>query len=129
MYPEADHLGPFLHTPFTPWCQTSPLMIDPKKESTNRCVILDLSWPHLPQGNINGGIPRDCYLWAPKKMHLHSPSDFVEHIRRAGKWAWLYSTDIARAYRQLPLGPLDWPLICFTEGGGAISLMFVSHLG
>ena len=50
-------------------------------------------------------------------MRLPSPADFANHIRRVGRGTWLYSTDIARAYRQLLLDPWDWPLICFTEGG------------
>ena len=32
--------------------------------------------------------------------------------------AWLFSCDAARAYRQLPLDPADWPPVCFKEGGG-----------
>ena len=33
------------------------------------------------------------------------------------KLAWgsfLFPKDVARAYRQLPLDPRDWPLVCFT---------------
>ena len=34
-------------------------------------------------------------------------------IKQAGSGCYLYCIDIARAYRQLPLDPLDWPLVCF----------------
>ena len=36
-------LGPFDNPPFTPWCQTNPLLTHPKKDCNNRHVILDLS--------------------------------------------------------------------------------------
>ena len=119
---EVQHgviLGPFPHPSFHPWCQTSPLMTQPKRGSHNRQlqVILDLSWPHLPHISVNRGTPKNRYIRTPTTMHLASPADFADHICRAGRVDWLYSTDIARAYRQLPLDPRDWPLICFTKGG------------
>ena len=43
------HLGamlrPFDTAPFEPWCQVSPLMTRPKKNSSSRRVIIDLSFP------------------------------------------------------------------------------------
>ena len=29
----------------------------------------------------------------------------------------MYSADVVRAYRQLPLDPGDWPLVCFNVNG------------
>ena len=38
-------LGPIPCPPFLEWTQTSPLMTVPKKDSDNRRVIIDLSFP------------------------------------------------------------------------------------
>ena len=60
-------------------------------------------------------------------MRVPSAKDIAKNIRRAGKGAWLFSCDVARAYHQIPLDPADWPLICLSEGGWnfmAISLLF-----
>lgn len=102
-------LGPFCVPPFEPWCQTSPLMTRPKKNSTDRRVILDLSWPH--GASVNAGIPKDIYLNEPYKLRLPTADDYVQLIKTKGQGCWLYSVDLARAYRQLRSDPLDWPLL------------------
>ena len=37
--------GPFNSPPFQPWFHTSPMMVRDKKDSTQKRVIVDLSWP------------------------------------------------------------------------------------
>ena len=59
----------------------------------------------------------DSFLCVPKKMHLPSASDLCDLIRKAGRGCFLYTTDVARTYRQLPLDPRDWPLVCFMFEG------------
>ena len=56
-------------------------------------------------------------MGTPKKMHLPATGDLCDLIRRAGRGCFLFATDVARAYRQLPLDPADWPLVCFTFEG------------
>ena len=107
-------LGPFPQPPFTPWCQTNPLLTRPKRNSTDRWIIMDLSGPLPPLISINSGTPRESFLGSYKKMHLPSAQDFCDLIHTTGKGCYLYSADVARAYRQLPLDPGDWPLVCFT---------------
>ena len=46
-------------------------------------------------------------------MHLPSAEDLCSLIRKTGKGCFLYSTDVARAYRQLHLDAGYWPLVCF----------------
>ena len=111
------HVGPFDHPPFTPWTQTNPLLTRPKKDSHLRRVVMDLSWPLPPGVSVNGGTPKESFLGVSKKMHLPSTSDFCDLIRKAGRVSFLFATDVARAYRQLPLNPKDWPLVCFTFEG------------
>ena len=50
-------------------------------------------------------------------MHLPSAGDYCDLIKSAGRGCYLYATDVARAYRQLPLDPADWPLVCFLFEG------------
>ena len=38
-------LGPFHEAPFEPWLQWSPMMMHPKKNSREKRIILDLSYP------------------------------------------------------------------------------------
>lgn len=38
-------LGPFQHPPFFPWTRCSPVMTRPKRESKERRVIVDLTYP------------------------------------------------------------------------------------
>ena len=45
----------------------NPLLTQPKKDSTSRTVIMDLSWPLPPGLNVNGSVPRDMYLGMPRK--------------------------------------------------------------
>ena len=70
--------------------------------------------PTPPGVSLNGCTPRESFLGNPKKMHLPSATDFCDLIRRAGKGCFLFATDVARAYHQLPLDPRDWPRVCFT---------------
>ena len=114
---EGAMLGPFDAPPFSPWTQTNPLLTCEKKDSTQRRVIMDLSWPLPPGLSVNGGTPKDCFFGAPKKMHLPSAGDYCDLIRKAGRRSYLYATDVAHAYRQLPLDPADWPLFCFQFEG------------
>ena len=46
-------------------------------------------------------------------MHLPSAQDLCDLIRKVGKGSFLYSADVAQAYRQLPLDPGDWSLVYF----------------
>lgn len=48
IHTELEHqaiLGPFNFTPFEPWFRVSPIMMKPKRESDDRRIILDLSFP------------------------------------------------------------------------------------
>lgn len=110
-------LGPFTSQspPFIPWYQTNPLMTAPKNStSTSRRVIMDLSWP--TGHSVNDGIPSDQYDGTPCKLHLPRTDDLIELILEHGPSCYLYTRDIARAYRQIKVDPMDWPLLCFRKG-------------
>ena len=115
---EGALLGPFSRPPFQPWCQRNALLTRPKKDSEQRRVILDLSWPHPPLHSVNGGTPKDLYLGQPHKLTLPTPHDLCQLMKQAGRGCYMFATDVARAYRQLPLDPLDWPLTGFQTRQG-----------
>lgn len=103
-------LGPFWQPPFRPWTQVSPMMTRPKRASQERRVIVDLSYP--PGASVNAFTPRETYCGTPRKLHLPSAQTLQQAISDLGGSCYLYSCDISRAYRNLPLDPLAWPLCC-----------------
>jgi hypothetical protein len=104
-------LGPFSQTPFQPWFQTNALMTRPKKTSEARRVIMDLSWPHSL--SVNDGVTSGFYCGVPYKLQLPTVDDAIALIQKHGPGCFLYSVDLARAYRQLRSDPLDFPLLGF----------------
>jgi hypothetical protein len=100
-------LGPHSAPLFTPWSQVNPLLTRPKKDTTDRRVIVDLSFPHEPLYSVNGSTPADEYLQVPLKLKLPSAQDLAQLIKEGGRGCLLYSIDISRAYRQLALNPTD----------------------
>ena len=102
-------LGPFDNPPFYPWFQVSPIMTRPKKDSDARRVILDLSFPK--QKGVNAGIERKAYLGEPYTFKLPSIDTLTSELERRGKGCFLWSGDLARAYRQLRVCPLSTPLL------------------
>ena len=61
--------------------------------------------------------PKESFLGPYKKIHLPSAYDMCALICKAGWWCFLYSADVTSTYRQLPLDPTDWPLVCFGFNG------------
>ena len=100
--------GPFKDNPFD-WLRLNPCMTRPKKDSELRRVILDLSFPlgH----SVNSEIDKRVYEGGPYKLRLPTPLALAEHIARRGENCLLFKVDLARAYRQLPSDPWDWPLL------------------
>jgi hypothetical protein len=108
---EKDHnamMGPFTVPPFQPWSHTNPLMSRQKKGTHQRRIITDMSWP---VGRcVNASIPEDSYQGQPTKTKLPTLHDILAKVRQYGRGAYLASLDISRAYSQLRVDPIDWPL-------------------
>ena len=110
-------MGPFDMEPFVPWCQVNALLTCPKKDSYLRRVIMDRSWPHPPGVRINACTPKDRYLGDCKNMILPMAADLICLVKKMGNGCYVYSCDISRAYKQLPLDSFDWPLVCLKVRG------------
>lgn len=101
-------LGPFAAPPFTPWMRCSPLMTRPKKDSGDRRMIVDLSFPHGEV--VNDGI--NTVNFFGKDISYSLPTiDLLALLQHHGRGAFLWKADLARAYRQLRIDPLDTPLL------------------
>ena len=69
----ASVMGPFKSSSFDIPTTVSPLNIVPMRDSADRRVIVDLSFPKCKQlESVNGGISRDWYLGDP--IQLRYPS-------------------------------------------------------
>ena len=101
--------GPFPHPPFAPWFHVSPMIVRDKRDSSDKRVIVDLSWPK--GDSVNSNIPCDTYQGHPMTMRLPTPEDLATAIIKAPPTAHIFSLDLSRAYRQLRIDPLDWPLL------------------
>ena len=101
-------IGPFNVSPFREETFLSPHNSVPKKDSQDRRLILDLSFP---QGNsINDGIPKDEYLGHKEKLTLPSVDQLADRVTQIGKGAKIFKIDLSRAYRQIGLCPsaINW---------------------
>ena len=72
-------MGPYKRVPFRTKVGLSPLSTRPKRDSPDRCIILDLSFP--PGRSINDGIMKDDYMGIKAKLHspksMNSPSGYI----------------------------------------------------
>lgn len=91
-------------------------MSRPKKDSTKRRIIIDLTYP---EGNgVNSGINIHSVLGKDISYKLPSIWDLVAHLQSLGPGAWIWVADLQRAYRQLRVDPLDTPLLGLRVDGG-----------
>ena len=107
-------LGPFKSNPFASKLVISPLNSVPKKDTTERRVILDLSFPK--NNSVNNFISKNEYLGDSVKVIFLKVDDFIELIRVKGQGCLLYKKDLRHAYRQLHIDPHDLNLVSFVWG-------------
>lgn len=98
--------GPFHHPPFGDDFVCSPLQTVPKRGSSTRRVVMDLSFP---QGSsVNNGIPPDTYLGDQFKLRLPGIDRLVDFILVKRRNCLMFKKDLHRAYRQFPVDPRDY---------------------
>ena len=105
-------LGPFNIIPFVPWAQFSPIMTREKKQSIKRRIIVNLSYP---KGNsVNSGIKKGFYQGKPLTFSLPTINNIINNLTKSQTEKFIWSIDLARAYRQLRTDPLSVPLFGIT---------------
>ena len=108
-------LGPFSSPPFADWSQTSPLITVPKKDSANRRVIIDLSFPI--GRSVNSWVAKNFFQGYDFTYTLPSVHDLAQVVLDHGPGTYMWKADLERAYCQLRSDPLDYPLMCIKHRG------------
>jgi hypothetical protein len=104
-------VGPFKKNPFGCEITFSPLNSVPKKDTQERRVILDLSFPK--GGSVNDYVSKDWYLGERVTLTYPKVDDLVDLIKMKGKGCLLFKRDLKRAYRQIPIDPGDMHLLAY----------------
>ena len=107
-------MGPYKKIPFNNKIGISPLSTRPKKNSTERRVILDLSYPE--GAAINDGIQKDYYMGLAAKLTFPKVDEFAMRIYQLKGNCSLFKIDLSRYFRQVPLDPGDYSLIGYMIG-------------
>lgn len=121
LYKEASYgaiIGPFDQNPFCCDVKISPLNTVSKKDSDERRIILDLSFP--PGASVNDFIDKEFYLGEYINLIYPKVDDLVEIIKEKGGKCLVFKKDLKRYYRQIPIDPGDLHLIGFQWGGKMI---------
>ena len=104
--------GPFHTVPLAQEFVVSSLNAVEKRDSEERRVIVDLSWPcgH----SMNDGIPSDSYLGEPLALRYPTIDDIVDAVVTLGRGCHLYTCNLRKAYRQFPVDPKDYSFLGYT---------------
>lgn len=108
-------LGPYDTSPFIQWTNFSPVMTRPKADSSKRRTIIDLSFPE--GNNVNAFVFKNRIFGKYYDHRLPTVADTLLQIERMGYRVMLGTIDIERAYRNIPVCPLDLPLLGIRVGG------------
>ena len=100
--------GPCSVPPFNE-VHVSPLMTAIKKPSSRRAVF-DASFGEY---SLNNGTPTDAYLNHTFTYDFPKVEDFKRFVLECGSGCYLYKRDLSRYYLQLPVDPVEYPLLCF----------------
>ena len=96
--------GPFSTLPF-PNFQVSPIALVPKKYSDKLRTIFHLSFPKLGATSINYSISKEDF-----SLNYITIDTAIEGILANGRGCSLAKTDVASAFRLIPLRPCDYEL-------------------
>ena len=100
---------PFTIPPFMGRMGISPLSTRPKKDSDQRRVIMDLSYP--PGLLVNDGISKFEYCRTEVALTYPIIDTLAKRITSLEGEVLVWKKDMVRAFRQIPLCPRDFSLI------------------
>ena len=103
--------GPFSSPPFSGRLAVSPLNSVPKKDSPERQIILDLSWPL--NTSVNAGIDKSLHEGVEFSLTHPTVDHIASLIARKGPGCLIYDCDLRKAYQQFYIDPYDFPLLGF----------------
>ena len=96
-------LGPFTIPPFLGRMGVSPLSTRPKRESTKRRIIMDLSFPK--GASVNDGISKFTYCGQKIELTYPTIDTLAKRIMELGDNVRLWKKNLVRAFRQVPPVP------------------------
>lgn len=99
--------GPFQEPPFSNMV-ISPQGLVLKATGVDFRRIHHLSYPKGGP-SVNSGIPESS-----SAVHYTRVDEAIAAIKRVGKFAYMWKSDILHAYRNLPMSPADYYLLGFT---------------
>ena len=98
-------VGPFKSNPFNQPIGISPLNTRDKKDSTEKRIILDLSFPEGLA--VNEGINKTTYLGVNVDWRLPTVDTLAQLMIKKGVGSLLFKRDLKRYYRQIFVDPSD----------------------
>ena len=105
--------GLFQKNPLHQHLICSPLQAVPKRGSTKRHVVMDLSYP--PSFSVNSGISSSAYLDSPFKLRLAEINRLREFILSKGRGCHVFKLKISNALiansQSIPKAITYWVLI------------------
>ena len=108
-------MGPFSKIPFNTKVGISPISTRPKKQSEERRVIINLSFPHGEA--VNDGMVKGNYLGFMAELTFPKTDDLAMRIAHLGQGAFMFKIDLSRYFCQIPLDPGDYSLIGYIVDG------------
>ena len=110
-------LGPFVSSPFThEQTGISPLSTRPKRNSSKRRIIMDLSWPHNGI-SVNAGIDKNKYLGSVCQLTYPTVDALcyrvAQLVKQYNKPIYGWKKDMSQAFKQVPLDPALWGALGF----------------
>ena len=108
--------SPFPKVPFKDRIGVSPMSTRPKRDVDARRIIMDLSWP--PGSSVNDGIGKDQFMGFSVKLSFPTIDIIARRVASMeSEQVYLFKIDLAGYFRQLPLDPGDYSLLCFVWNG------------
>ena len=108
-------LGPYRKIPFKEKVGISPISTRPKRNTTDRRVIIDLSFP--PGRAVNDGMIKSNYLGFTAEIKFPRTDDLAMRVAYLGRGAAMFKIDLFRYFRQLPLDPGDYSMVGYIIDG------------
>ena len=102
-------IGPCDTPPFSPWMHISPIMTREKRETTDRRVIIDMTFPRA--SSVNAYIMKNTVCGEVRQHALPTVDNLVADIVNMGSHCYLSTADVSRAYKNFSSDPLSWPLL------------------
>lgn len=100
-------IGPFRAPPFDSPVGKSPISTRNKRNTTEKRILMDFSWPRAD--SINDRLPEKQYMGNPMVYDYPSVDLLAERTARLGKKALLWKSDIKRCFKQIFICPRDIP--------------------